>query len=132
MVSPIAPGVAAVPFGAPSADFERPVALPEPAVQVTKSSETKDSGSSTSTERDSDNAPDGLDPLAKALDMLNNNMKAWSTGMRFDVDPEAQRVVVSIIDSETGDVLRTVPTDAVIRVAKMIVQLQGRSVDTKV
>lgn len=131
MVSPIAPGVAAVPFGAPSADFERPVALPEPAVQVTKSSETKDSGSSTSTERESD-IPDGLDPLAKALDMLNNNMKAWSTGMRFDIDPEAQRVVVSIIDSETGDVLRTVPTDAVIRVAKMIVQLQGRSVDTKV
>jgi flagellar protein FlaG len=59
-------------------------------------------------------------------------MKAWATGMRFDMDPEAQRVVVSIIDSETGEVLRTVPTDAVIRVAKMIVQLQGRSVDTRV
>lgn len=132
MVNPIASGVAAVPFGAPSADFERPVSLPEPAVQVTKPSETLNSGNSTSTQRDREDLPKGLDPLAKALDMLNNNMKAWSTGMRFDVDPEAQRVVVSIIDSETGDVLRTVPTDAVIRVAKMIVQLQGRSVDTKV
>ncbi|MGB3287882.1 MAG: flagellar protein FlaG [Burkholderiaceae bacterium] len=132
MVNPIASGVAAVPFGAPSAEFERPVSLPEPAVQVTKSSETLSNGSSTSAQRDGQDLPEGLDPLAKALDMLNSNMEAWSTGMRFDVDPEAQRVVVSIIDAQTGDVLRTVPTDAVIRVAKMIVQLQGRSVDTRV
>ncbi|UYO94986.1 flagellar protein FlaG [Pollutimonas sp. M17] len=132
MVNPIASGVTAMPFGTPSTDFERPVSLPEPAVTVTKSSETLNSGSSTSTQREAEELPEGMDPLAKALDMVNNNMKAWSTGMRFDVDPEAQRVVVSIIDTETGDVLRTVPTDAVIRVAKMIVQLQGRSVDTKV
>src|SRR5690606_8946903 len=132
MVQPIASSVAAMPFGAPSADVERLVSLPEPAVQVTKASETVSRADSTSTRRSDEDLPEALDPLAKALDMLNNNMKAWSTGMRFDVDPEAQRVVVSIIDSETGDVLRTVPPDAVIRVAKMIVQLQGRSVDTKV
>ena len=58
-------------------------------------------------------------------------MQAWSTGMRFDVDDDAQRVVVSIIDSATGEVLRTVPSDAVIRVAKMIVQLQGKGIDTQ-
>ena len=58
-------------------------------------------------------------------------MQAWSTGMRFDVDDDAQRVVVSIIDSATGEVLRTVPSDAVIRVAKMIVQLQGKGINTQ-
>jgi flagellar protein FlaG len=51
--------------------------------------------------------------------------------MRFDIDEDAQRVVVSIVDSATGEVLRTVPTDAVLRVAKMIVQLQGKSIDTR-
>ena len=83
-----------------------------------------------------DKAPDGNQntgdtPLDKTLEQLNESMQAWSTGMRFDVDEDAQRVVVSIVDSATGEVLRTVPSDAVIRVAKMIVQLQGGAVDTR-
>src|SRR5690606_27072282 len=102
-----------------------------PSVQVTASAEARDSNGAKTGERQEGRQPDGSDPLEKALEEVNSNMKAWSTGMRFDVDEEAQRVVVSIVDNETGDVLRTVPTDAVLRIAKMIVQLQGRSVDTK-
>lgn len=138
MVQPIASGSVAAPYGVPPAEFERPpVSMPEPAVQVTPSQEGRGSQSATTAPgeqgtRPEDGGPDGMNSLDKALDLVNNNMKAWATGMRFDMDPEAQRVVVSIIDSETGEVLRTVPTDAVIRVAKMIVQLQGRSVDTRV
>ncbi|MDS1141148.1 flagellar protein FlaG [Pusillimonas sp. SM2304] len=134
MVNPITPGAAAATYGLPSSQPERPVSLPEPAVQVTAASEATDSGNATggTLNRQDGQQPDGSAPLEKALEMLNSNLKAWSTGMRFDVDPEAQRVVVSIIDNETGDVLRTVPSDAVIRVAKMIVQLQGKSVDTRV
>lgn len=134
MVNPINPGAAAATYGLPSSQPERPPSLPEPAVQVTAASEATGSGNATSgtLNRQDGQQPDNSAPLEKALEMLNNNLKAWSTGMRFDVDPEAQRVVVSIIDNETGDVLRTVPSDAVIRVAKMIVQLQGKSVDTRV
>ena len=138
MVHPIASGSAAAPYGAPSAEFERPpVTLPEPAVQVTPSQEARGSQSATTAPggqdtKTQDGGMDSMNSLDKALELVNNNMKAWATGMRFDMDPEAQRVVVSIIDSESGEVLRTVPTDAVIRVAKMIVQLQGRSIDTRV
>jgi len=133
MVNPINPGIANAAYGLPSSQPERPVSLPEPAVQVTVASEAKDSGNATSGLQNQQNGqPDESASLNKALEALNNNLKAWSTGMRFDVDPEAQRVVVSIIDNETGDVLRTVPSDAVIRMAKMIVQLQGKSVDTRV
>lgn len=130
MVNPIATGLAAAPYALP-ADIERPASLPEPAVQVTRADQALSSGTATGELRRQD-LPEGMDPLGEALKALNSNMEAWSTGMRFDMDPEAQRVVVSIIDSETGDVLRTIPTDAVIRVARMIVQLQGRNVDTKV
>jgi flagellar protein FlaG len=48
------------------------------------------------------------------------------------MDDEAQRLVVSIVDNTTGEVLRTVPSDAVIQIAKMIVQLQGNQVSVKV
>ncbi|CFW11514.1 flagellar protein [Bordetella pertussis] len=34
------------------------------------------------------------------------------------------------MDAETGDVLRTIPSEAVIRIAKMIVKMQGNAVET--
>lgn len=70
-------------------------------------------------------------PLDKAIALANSSLHAWSTGMRFDIDPASGRVVVSITDSQTGEILRTVPTDAVLRVAKMIVQMQEKSIDVK-
>jgi flagellar protein FlaG len=57
-------------------------------------------------------------------------LKAWSTQLQFELDPNAHRVVVSIVDAQSGDVIRTVPSDAVIRVAKMIVKLQVQAVET--
>jgi len=68
--------------------------------------------------------------LEKALDDINRQMKAWSTQLQFEIDPDIHRVVVSIVDSESGDVMRTIPSDAVLRVARMIVKLQGNAVET--
>lgn len=113
-----------------SAEIDRPVVFPEPARQVTSTAESLGASISKDARRQAPTDTIQL-PLDKALEELNNSMQAWSTGMRFDVDEDAQRVVVSIIDSATGEVLRTVPSDAVIRVAKMIVQLQGKGIDTQ-
>jgi flagellar protein FlaG len=99
-------------------------------MQVTASNETLGSGSSTSTRQQQEQGESNT-PFDKALEQVNESMKAWDTGMRFDLDTEAERMVVSIIDSATGEVLRTIPNEAVIRVAKMIVQLQGNLVNTK-
>lgn len=69
-------------------------------------------------------------PLDKALEQINEALAAWATGMKFDLDDEAQRLVVSIVDTSTGDTIRTIPSEAVLKVARMIVQLQGSGVDT--
>ncbi len=133
MVNPIASGMHHSPQTPMAADFERPPAVPEAAVTVTPPSDARGSGSATTGPGSGEvtNVYDSTNPLEKALSLVNNSMEAWSTGMRFDMDEEAQRLVVSITDSQTGEVLRTVPSDAVIRVAKMIVQLQGANIDTK-
>lgn len=78
-----------------------------------------------------DTPPGAINSLDQVLDDLNNSMNAWSTGIRFSIDDEAQRLVVSIVDNHTGEVLRTVPSDAVIQIAKMIVQLQGQTVNVQ-
>ena len=76
--------------------------------------------------------PGMVNTLDDTLDQINNSLQAWSTGIRFNMDDEAQRLVVSIVDNSTGEVLRTVPSDAVIQIAKMIVRLQGNAVSVKV
>jgi len=76
-------------------------------------------------------AQDASQGLDKALQEINHSMDAWSTSLHFEVDPEAQRLVVSVLDAKTGEVLRTIPSEAVIRVAKMIVNLQGQAVTTR-
>ena len=69
--------------------------------------------------------------LDTALEQLNENMKAWSTGVRFDVDPDSQRLVVSLVNNESGEVIRTVPSDAVLQISRMIAKFQGNSINTK-
>jgi flagellar protein FlaG len=77
------------------------------------------------------NPPAPPSSLEKALEVVNDSLTAWSTGMRFDVDKDTQQLVISIIDSASGDVIKKIPSEAMLRIAKMIVQLQGSGVDTK-
>jgi flagellar protein FlaG len=108
---------------------------PEPAVQVTGTEEVLPNGLPASqlsgkTQQGATRSSEQRISLEKALEQANDKLKAWSTGMRFDVDEDTQRVVISIVDTDTGEVLRTVPSDSVLRVAKIIVQLQGASINT--
>lgn len=75
--------------------------------------------------------PNDQDTLDKALDQLNRSMQAWATQLRFEQNKDANRLVVTIVDAETGEVLKTIPSDAVIRAAKMIASTQNRTIDTQ-
>ncbi|KAB0604027.1 flagellar protein FlaG [Castellaniella defragrans] len=135
MIHPIGNQLASSSLGLAAPVSERLPAQPEPAVQVTP----VDDARSGRFNKQADARELGLkqpieqpkSSLEKALESVNDSLKAWSTGMRFEMDEDAQRLVVSIIDSSTGEVLRTIPSEAVLRVAKMIVQLQGAGVDTQ-
>ncbi len=113
------------------ADAVRVVNQPEPARAVTAVETALDARlNSQNAQKDTQHAePKQLDDT---LEELNQRMQAWSTGLKFSMDEDAQRLVVSVVDTATGDVIRTVPSDAVLKVAKMIVQMQGQMVDTKV
>lgn len=128
MVNPIKSTPIAVPTEL--INVELPTSMARASAPVPPSEHSHRPGTSTNRQHHNDPTSGSDTPLDKTLEQLNDSMQAWSTGMRFDVDEEAQRIVVSIVDSSTGEVLRTVPSEAVIRVAKMIVQLQGGAIDT--
>lgn len=129
MINPIKSTPIALP--ADLTHTELPASMARAAAPIPPSESTQRSGTSTAGQHYGNMAETSDTPLEKTLEQLNESMQAWSTGMRFDIDEDAQRVVVSIVDSTTGEVLRTVPSDAVIRIAKMIVQLQGGAIDTR-
>jgi len=43
-----------------------------------------------------------------------------TASLRFRVDPELNRVVVSIVDSKTGDILRQIPSEEALAIAQSL------------
>ena len=125
MAHPLAPITTSAAISALALETERP-SQPEASQQVTAMANSQGSGSTAH-----NNTPQFSFSSENTLANLNDNLRAWATGLRFDIDPEAQRLVVSIVDSQSGEVLRTVPSEAVIRIAKMIAQLQGQQINTQ-
>lgn len=121
-VTPLAPATFA-----PAAPVQTPIAA-EPAVSVTPAAAATNSGASDSAT--SDQSDSQKLPLDKALDEINDQMKAWSTQLQFEIDPNVHQVVVSVVDAESGDVIRTIPSETVLKIAKMIVNMQGNGIKT--
>ena len=63
--------------------------------------------------------------LALAVDDLNKRFKDSHTDLRFSIDDDSGRTVVSVVDGESGTVLRQMPTEEALRVAKALDQALG-------
>ncbi|HEY0296369.1 MAG TPA: flagellar protein FlaG [Bordetella sp.] len=112
-----------------------PASLPVQAVPVTPiepiapaTGSAKGSGADSSTSQQQGGSNSSID---KALQSLNDEMQAWSTQLQFNFDPDLHRVVVSIVDSKTGKTINTIPSETVLRIAKMITKFEGKAVQTE-
>ncbi len=121
-VTPLAPASFA------PAPVATPPVAPDPSVSVAPAAAATNSGASDSAT--SDQSDSQKLPLDKALDEINDQMKAWSTQLQFEIDPNVHQVVVSVIDAESGDVIRTIPSETLLKIAKMIVNMQGNGIKT--
>lgn len=133
MIHPIGNQLTPASLGLTPVASERPVGKPEPAAQVTPTEDTQSGDSRQANQQDSALKPYPEPPkssLEKALDSINDSLKPWTTGVRFEMDKDAHQLVISIVDNASGDVIKKIPSEAMLRIAKMIVQLQGAGVDT--
>ncbi|MBB2919706.1 flagellar protein FlaG [Cupriavidus alkaliphilus] len=60
-----------------------------------------------------------------ALGELVDALKTTTIGLRFEIDEATHRVITKVIDKETGDLIRQMPTEEVLRIARAIDKLQG-------
>jgi len=63
--------------------------------------------------------------LQDVVQQLNSQVEKTSTSLGFQVDEVAGRNVVTVRNKETGDVVRQIPSDAVLAVAHNIERLRG-------
>ncbi|AGW94939.1 MULTISPECIES: flagellar protein FlaG [Cupriavidus] len=60
-----------------------------------------------------------------AIGELVDALKTTSIALRFEIDDTTHRVITKVIDRETGELIRQMPTEEVLRVARAIDKLQG-------
>lgn len=69
--------------------------------------------------------PPGETQLRDAVTQLNQAMQSMSPGLEFSIDPDSQRSVVRIIDQNTGDLIRQMPSAEALEIARALDKMQG-------
>ena len=63
--------------------------------------------------------------LKNAVKALNDQMSASKTGLGFTIDESLGRPVVTVRNTQSGEVVRQIPNEVVVRVAHSIDDLKG-------
>lgn len=63
--------------------------------------------------------------LQEAVAEMNRHMEAQSRNLSFQVDKVAHRTVVTVRHQQTGEVIRQIPDESVLRVAHNIEAMKG-------
>lgn len=62
--------------------------------------------------------------LEAAVTSLNKGLQAWSTNLRFRLEDGSNQVVIQVIDVETGDVVRQVPSEEILHMSQELGKLR--------
>lgn len=68
--------------------------------------------------------------LRTATQLLNDFMKHFAISLRFNI--EEGQTIVKVMNKETGEVIRQIPSEEAIRISKALDTLQGLIIQKKV
>ena len=63
--------------------------------------------------------------IEEAMQTLNEAVKKVPTALHFSRDDSSRRFVVQVTDTNTGEVIRKLPGDAVLRISQQLDSLKG-------
>ncbi|MBO9515099.1 MAG: flagellar protein FlaG [Variovorax sp.] len=58
--------------------------------------------------------------LESAVRQINESLGGQSVGVRFEVDDETDRLVVKVVDRASGELIRQIPSEEVLRIARLL------------
>jgi flagellar protein FlaG len=65
------------------------------------------------------------DEVSHALKSINNALKDRSQDLEFSVDDDSARTIVKVVDKSTQEVIRQMPTEEALEIAKALDRLQS-------
>lgn len=76
---------------------------------------------------DTQNVPGEVDreELRNSVDALNNLIKLQQTSLQFSIDDESGTVIVKVTDKETEEVIKQIPSEDAMALAKALDKLKG-------
>ncbi|TXG00391.1 flagellar protein FlaG [Massilia arenae] len=74
---------------------------------------------------DATNTPPSKEEVSAAVDKLNEAMVTSAQSLKFEIDDDTKHIVVKIIDQSTQEVVRQMPTEEALQMAKSIDKMQG-------
>ncbi|MBC3885987.1 flagellar protein FlaG [Undibacterium griseum] len=66
-----------------------------------------------------------INAVDKAVADINKVIQSLSQNLQFSVDKDSKRVVVKVIDQQTNQVLRQIPSEEALEISKSLDKLQG-------
>lgn len=69
--------------------------------------------------------------IQQSLREINKVLSGLSISVRFQVDPKFKEVIIKVVDQESGRLIRQIPTEDVVRIAKAMDDLTGLLVAQK-
>ena len=69
--------------------------------------------------------------LEAAIERLNEQVERNGRGLNFSIDEKLNRPIITVRNTATGEVVRTIPNEVVIKVAHNIEDIKGLLMDHK-
>jgi flagellar protein FlaG len=107
----------------------RPAANPErqvPSEQAVKPATTSDV-----LKAQEKSQQDSQKDLSSAVKTANKFMQALAQNLQFSIDKDTEKVVVKLVDNSTKEVVKQIPSEEMLAIAKALDKLQGLLVKEK-
>lgn len=69
--------------------------------------------------------------LKEAVENINKSLKALSQDLEFSIDQDSNRTVVKVVDQSTKEVIRQIPSDEALEIAKALDTVKGLLIKQK-
>ncbi len=76
-------------------------------------------------------AAPSLDEVKKAVQEISNSMQSYSRGLEFSIDDESNRTIVKVVDKQSQEIIRQIPTEEALAIAKSLEQTIGSLINDK-
>ena len=72
-----------------------------------------------------------MEQIKQAVQEINKVMKSLSQDLEFSVDEDSNRTIVKVVDQQTNEVIRQLPSKEALEIAKALDKVQGLLIKQK-